>query len=289
MVEFLDENGVPVRSETAFGGLALTVDAAEKRAALAQVDAPEMMLDTFIRPSRAIKSPRTSTRAEFTLVARAGEMPALPSTGTQTVKAVDAAKTRVEVSAREFRPAPAEDIANAAYLASSSTMNLEDEKLLALKKRAIPNADGPAADRAETARRFVHGYIRTKDLTVAFGTASEVARTAEGDCTEHAVLLAALLRADGIPSRVVSGLIYADQFAGQRGIFGYHMWTQALLEIDGHPRWVDLDATLSDATPYDATHIALAVSALADADTQSTLLSIAPLLGNLDITVESCE
>ena len=38
-----------------------------------------------------------------------------------------------------------------------------------------------------------------KDLSVGFATAADVARTAQGDCTEHAVLLAALLRASDIP------------------------------------------------------------------------------------------
>ena len=39
-------------------------------------------------------------------------------------------------------------------------------------------------------------------------TAAEVARSREGDCTEHAVLLAALARARGIPARVAMGLVY---------------------------------------------------------------------------------
>ncbi|MCC6676246.1 MAG: lasso peptide biosynthesis protein [Phycisphaerales bacterium] len=289
MIEFLDDQGVPVRSETSFGGLALTVEAAEKSTALARGDAPELMLDTFIRPDRAIKAPRGLSKAAYTLSIRSNAMPALPDTGTQTVKVLDAARTSVTVAAREPRPAPAEDLDNPAFLASSSAINIADDRVKALRDRAVRSAPPEPPARAEAIRRFVHGYIKTKDLTVAFGTASEVARTAEGDCTEHAVLLAALLRADGIPSRVVSGLIYADQFAGQRGIFGYHMWSQALLEVDGQQRWIDLDATLPDTTPFDATHIALAVSALADTETQSTLLSIAPLLGNLDITVDSCE
>ena len=90
----------------------------------------------------------------------------------------------------------------------------------------------------------------------------EGARAAEGDCTEHATLLCAMLRADGIPARVGSGLIYADRFAGEEEIFGYHMWTQALLEIDGQERWVDLDPTLPSRA-FDATHIAVATSSLA--------------------------
>ena len=67
-------------------------------------------------------------------------------------------------------------------------------------------------------------------------TASEVAESLSGDCTEHAVLLAAMLRARQIPSRVVVGLVYAEKLEA----FGGHMWTEAYL--DGH--WLPLDATL---------------------------------------------
>ena len=63
-----------------------------------------------------------------------------------------------------------------------------------------------------------------------------MAESREGDCTEHAVLLAALARACGIPARVAIGLVYVDQAGG----FGYHMWTE--MYLSGH--WIPLDATL---------------------------------------------
>lgn len=287
--EYLDENGVPVRSETSFGGIALTVTAAEKDAATAPGAAPEMMVDTFIRPDKPIKSPRTATKATYLLTVKKDRMPALPDTGAQQVKPMDEKRSVVRVLTRDLHAAPEADAEDAALLGASNALNINDDKIKELHRRAIAGVGRNPAARAEAIRRFVHRYIRTKDLTVAFATASEVARTREGDCTEHGVLLAALLRVEGIPARVASGLIYADQFAGERGIFGYHMWAQALLDVDGEKKWVDLDATLPDATPFDATHITLAVSALADGETQSTLLSIAPLLGNVEIAVQEIE
>jgi hypothetical protein len=132
----------------------------------------------------------------------------------------------------------------------------------------------------------VYSYIDEKSLDVGFATASEVARTQQGDCTEHAVLLAAILRARGIPSRVVSGLIYVDEFVGERGIFGFHMWTQALLpDEQGVERWVDLDATLP-SNDFDAAHIGVAVSTLGGADRVNTMAAVAPLLGTLTIEVD---
>ncbi|NJL28314.1 MAG: transglutaminase domain-containing protein [Thermoanaerobaculia bacterium] len=133
-------------------------------------------------------------------------------------------------------------------------------------------------------RTFVHGYLARKNLNSVLATASEVASTRAGDCTEHAVLLAALLRADGIPSRLVTGLIYVDDFVGESKLFGYHMWTQAFLG----KRWVDLDATLERR--FDAAHIAFTTTSLNDEG--SALLEMAkiiPLLGRLEVEIVKAE
>jgi transglutaminase-like putative cysteine protease len=160
-----------------------------------------------------------------------------------------------------------------------------DEKVREVYERARAKISKDAApgERAESLRRFVHAFIRTKSLGVGFATASETARTAEGDCSEHGVLLTTLLRCDGIRSRAVSGLIYVH--AEGKGVFGYHMWSQALLELDGKRRWVDLDATLPDATPYDATHIALGVTDLSGDDPLTSMMNVATMLGRLRISI----
>jgi hypothetical protein len=64
-----------------------------------------------------------------------------------------------------------------------------------------------------------------------------------GDCNEHAVLLAALARAAGIPCRIEAGLVYL------KGRFYYHAWNLAYLG-----RWITVDA-LFDQIPADVSHI----------------------------------
>ena len=132
--------------------------------------------------------------------------------------------------------------------------------------------------KAEAMRAFVFEYVSDASLDVPFATASETARTRAGDCSEHAVLLAALLRAADIPARVASGLVYVDQFAGAEGIFGWHMWTQAI--VDG--KWIDLDATLP--VRHHAGHIITNVSNLAGGmgSDQGSMLA---LIGNLEIEI----
>ncbi len=64
-----------------------------------------------------------------------------------------------------------------------------------------------------------------------------------GDCNEHAVLLAALSRAAGIPAKVESGLVYLD------GRFYYHAWNSIYVGY-----WITADS-LFNQIPADVTHI----------------------------------
>ena len=99
---------------------------------------------------------------------------------------------------------------------------------------------------------FVRGYISNKSLGVGYASALEVVHKPEGDCTEHAVLLAALGRSLGIATRVVDGLAYAPDFAGKDRVFVPHAWVQAWVG----ERWQSFDAALPG---FDAGHIALSV------------------------------
>jgi hypothetical protein len=111
---------------------------------------------------------------------------------------------------------------------------------------------GDATDDLQKMRRlrsFVSDYINQHGLDVGYASALEVLHTREGDCTEYAVLLAALARAQQIPTRVVTGMVYADRFAGQSRVFVPHAWVQSW--ING--RWQSFDAALRR---FDSTHIA---------------------------------
>lgn len=291
-VYFLDERGEVVRGEIALGGITLTMMLAERGLALAKVEPAELLVSTLVTPDRPIESPRHTRRASYLLRLSAGTMPEFPAWGAQRVERIDDRTVRVTVDMDRSEPAALNATERASALAPSAMIDSRNRDVIGLATNVQMMSreernDAPVL--AERMRRHVYGYISKKSLDVGFATASEVAKTREGDCTEHAVLLAAMLRAAGIPSRVVSGLIYVDEFVGQRGVFGFHMWTQALLpNAQGEEVWVDLDATL-DRVPSDATHIGVAVSTLEGADRVNTMAAVAPLLGALSIEVERVE
>jgi transglutaminase-like putative cysteine protease len=287
--EFVDGEGELVKSETAMQGMSIVMVRATEEDARKEMDAPEVMVQTFVTPDRSIRDARTTTKAVYKLSVADGDLSEFPQTGSQHVAVLSPSEVRLTIDTSMPTPAPEGDVGDADLLAATAMADASDAKIQELAQAALKNAGESQAERAEALRRFVFSYIKKKNLGVGFATATEVARTREGDCTEHGVLLVALLRASGIPARAATGLIYADSFAGGKDIFGYHMWAQALITVDGVSKWVDLDGTLPPKTPYDATHITLAVTPLNEGDGMSGMASIAPLLGRLQISVESFE
>ena len=286
--EYLAADGVPVKTELQLGNMTLTIVRSEEEVARGKIDPAEIMLSTFVAPSRAIAQPRRLRSASYILSVPDTFIGDIPRTSVQRVERIDDRHIRVSVDMDDPTPAAPDAFKDPSYRAGSTMLNWRDPKIGALAERAInKNHEMPKAEMAERARRYAHVYIRNKNLDVGFASASETCRTREGDCTEHAALLAAMLRYLGIPSRVAGGLIYAEEFAGRSRIFGYHMWTQALLQdASGRWRWVDLDATLDPGAPFDATHIALSLSAMNEGDEINSMAALAPLLGRLAIEVD---
>jgi transglutaminase-like putative cysteine protease len=107
------------------------------------------------------------------------------------------------------------------YIRPTPTLQSSHPDIVALSRRL-------AGDRTDACRMIkaanAHVYSSlVKRNTAAFSSALETLRAGYGDCGEHAVLLAALLRAAGIPARVVYGLVYVESRRG----YCYHAWVMA--------------------------------------------------------------
>ncbi|MBA4016045.1 MAG: hypothetical protein C0483_02535 [Pirellula sp.] len=117
---------------------------------------------------------------------------------------------------------------------------------------------------------------QTKPLGTSFATAADAARELSGDCTEYAVLLAAMLRSRGIPARTAVGLIYVES----EQAFLYHMWTEAYLA----DRWIPLDAAWGQGGTS-AGYLKVAQTNLAGVEPLSAMLSVAQVMGRLKVEV----
>ena len=164
-------------------------------------------------------------------------------------------------------------------LAANNLIQSDDPKVLELSARIVPNETQPWK-LACALEKHVDEAVRLKNFSQAFATAAEVAQSLEGDCTEHAVLLAALCRARKIPARVAFGLVY---YPPQKG-FAYHMWNEVWIA----DRWVPLDATLG-LGGIGGDHIKLADSNLAGTSAYSAMLPVIQVFGRLELEVVEAE
>ncbi len=158
----------------------------------------------------------------------------------------------------------------------NNSIQSDDPTIVAMAREAA----GDEQDAWRTAvalERYVRGAMRQVDFSQAFATAAEVARSRVGDCTEHAVLLAALARARGIPSRVAVGLVYVES----QQSFAYHMWTEVW--IDG--RWIALDGTLGQGG-IGGGHLKLAHSNLKGSSQYLSFLPVIQVMGRLKLQAE---
>ncbi|MFK7958509.1 MAG: transglutaminase family protein [Lysobacterales bacterium] len=159
-----------------------------------------------------------------------------------------------------------------AFQTATRWLQIDAPEIHELVRQAQQDATDPLTT-MQRMEQFVRDYVFDKNLSVGYASALEVARNRSGDCTEHALLLAAMGRAAGIPTRVATGLAYVEDWLGSENVFVPHAWTQAWL--DG--RWISFDAALGK---FDAGHVALSYG---DGDPAGFYDGI-NTLGNLKVT-----
>ena len=167
------------------------------------------------------------------------------------------------------------------YTESSYFITSADARVRTLAATAVGRETDPWK-KALSIERWVRKHMRVTSEE-ALATADHVAKTLRGDCTEFAMLTAAMCRAQGIPSRTAVGLIYADG-VGQPPSFAFHMWTEVW--IDGH--WRSLDATLGRGR-IGATHLKICDQSWHEASDMTPLFPVVRVLGRIRIDVVSVE
>lgn len=165
------------------------------------------------------------------------------------------------------------------YLSATPYEPIDDPRLVKASREAVGKAKDPFAV-ARAINTFVYRHITRKNLGKAFSTALEALTQKEGDCTEHAVLFSALAKIAGLPTRLVTGLVYVG---GDDGGFGYHEWVEVYL---GSAGWIAMDPTFGQDLA-DPTHIKF-TEGLSDAEgLREAGVAAAELFGDLQLRVVS--
>lgn len=209
--------------------------------------------------------------------------PLFSQCGSQEVESID--ENRAQITVQRVRPGEPTELSHRDEPPSpedrqpNSLVQSDDQTILEMAAAVAPEEEDPwrLALALESA---VNEWVQSKNFSQAFASAAEVAQSREGDCTEHAVLLAALCRARGLPARVAIGLVYFPAAEG----FAYHMWNEVWID----DRWVPLDATLGQGG-IGAAHLKLSDSNLAGASAFSAFLPVMQVMTRLEIEVVSSQ
>jgi len=157
------------------------------------------------------------------------------------------------------------DILEKIFLRPEPFIQSEDQKIISLARKIVGNQTNPL-QKTRKLVDWVHQHIRKRPV-LSLPDALSTLEHRVGDCNEHAVLLAALARASGIPCRVEAGLVYLKER------FYYHAWNLVYLG-----RWVTVDS-LFGQLPADVSHIRLVTGS------PRQQLDLIGIIGTIDLKI----
>jgi hypothetical protein len=283
---YVDNDYVPQKMIIPMVGMNIVMIACAEEFAKSGLEAKEMISAMILKSPEKIHDVSNAGMIKYTFKPNtSNKQLQFPSTDNQQAEVLDDGLVSLIVKPvtgdpEVFFPYNGSDSQIIKALENTPFLQAAHPEIISLAKESVKGKKN-ALEAAKAIEAFVGTYIDSKDLSVGYASALEVARNRQGDCTEHAVLTAALCRAAGIPAQVVFGVAYVDDFLGSGYCFGGHAWTQAYIG----DKWIGLDASFKGAglAGYDAGHIALAISNGEPGD----FFGVASVLG--DFSIEKIE
>lgn len=256
MISFLEDSG-----------------SATRYLALASLNKKESLVEySLVRPDRRIDAPRTVSALQVSLL---GVDLTPPSDAIQRCSASNGGsicEIRQPRQEPEIRTrVPPEAVRNR-YLRPSVTVPSSVLSIRRLAESIVADSSS-TEDRIKRILRWMGINIEKAPHDVF--SALDVLQQRKAECQGHAYLYAALARAVGIPTRVVNGLAYSEQFNG----FLYHSWAESLVGSS----WQAIDPTFGQEVA-DATHLKLI-----EGEQLADLLPLMDWVGKVKIRVLAIE
>lgn len=283
-MEYLDDKGESHKSTMSLlQTVAYTVPKAEALKSLSGGEI-DLGLATLVKLPKKLDNAQSTKKVVYKLSITGVDPATVIQAGApQSLEQIDAETVKLSVESLREPPATAGNVQKPAseYTQANSYLQTGDAKVIAFANEAA-GEEKDAWKIAQSMEAWVHKNLKKKNFSTLLASAGETARTLSGDCTEHAVLLAAMARVKEIPSRCVVGLVYVPRL----NAFGGHMWTEVW--INGV--WMPLDATLGKGYVA-AEHIKFGESSFAGVGNAplSEFTTMVTALGNMHIEVLSAE
>lgn len=235
---------------------------------VAQKSTDMLSSSALTNKGKRIRSPRSTKNVTFVITGK--DIPEIPNSCSQMV--VRKSSTKVEVTSLS-KPtckgnAQVSDISGNIY-------EDVDNKFIQKTAHKLFVSSHSNAEFIQKAISFVFDHIKDKSYKHGSLSASEVLKKRSGDCTEHSTLLSALLKSQGVPVRMLYGIVLTTDKR-----FLFHNWN-AVFNGD---RWTPVDATMN-LIPADASRIVISIGGNSAGSREHVAISILNFLNKLSISV----
>ncbi len=265
LVFWLDEKGASLKEKGFMGFTLVRSTPAKAKLGLDRSETTDFYELSAIKVAKELKNPRELSYLKVRLDQVPPSLPIDDSRQSLIGRILAVNKERPPFKASYTIPYRGSDNRLLYYLRPEMLIQSEDKEIIALAEKIVEDIKDPFM-----AANMILGWVfenLEKMPVVSIPDAKEILRIKKGDCNEHATILTALLRAAGIPCKVVVGLVYQD------GRFYYHAWNEAYIN-----KWVSMDSTLRQM-PVDATHIKLIDGGI------EKQIQIVGMIGTLELTI----
>lgn len=235
---------------------------------------------SLIPLNRVFRAAKTSTRASYRLTPTTGTLEDLRLLEDERLKVSQRTPQSMIVDVKAYwspEEYPASPPPSNEEMAPSRFIDWDHPAIRAFSQTPFPK-DQDSWRRAIQLEKWVRNKMNFNS-SVPFAPASEIARGTGGDCRNAAVLLAAVLRAEGIPSRIAHGLVYVEK--NGQPYLGFHMWTEAYVR----GRWWPLDATQGLGV-VGADHIKLSQDTYHGVDSSTPMVVVQSYLGKIKVSMD---
>jgi len=262
---WVDAQGETVKEEGLLGmSLVRTTPETAVAGLAGRADLTDLVAATSAPTNRLLKNPREVRFLKVRL--RGLDLSGFELDGDRQVSAGDLVEvTRETIDLRDLAQLPLKEPEFEPHLSATQFIQSNHPKIIHQARVIAKGSRSPleVIDRVVT---WVYEHLE-KRPTMSVPSALDVLETKVGDCNEHAVLAAALLRAAGIPSKIAVGVLYFE------GRFYYHAWLEVYWG-----RWLAVDPLLGQV-PADATHIRFLTGGL---DRQAEMIRV---IGRLEVDI----
>ena len=273
---WMNERGEPVL-EMAMHGILISTLESEQRAkaylARASVNKRDILVEySLVRPNVQLPRPRAVTALQVALEGLPEKF-AVPSDHLQRC-ARDDRRTRCHIQAPDpaaLARRPELPVAGLSpYLQPTPAIQSQDPRITQTALKIAETAPDPLSG-ARSLVEWIRQNVEQKPVDVF--TSLDVLDGRKAECQGLTLLYAAFARSLGIPTRVVNGLVYAQEYGG----FLYHTWAESHVGLG----WLPVDPTFGQIGA-DATHIKLI-----EGDRPADLMPLVDIVGKVRLEILS--